>query len=633
MQTVSNSEPVASIPQASVPEIVASSVAVPSSVTDNSAKCSEQSGLQKRAVQTKCDMPVVELSHQQDEANISCASSDTCFSEVVLGDGDTAGEALVTASLSQVCSKCKCTYAEAELSQWSNTAGTELCTLCCFREMDPFRPVGEVQHILYSDQALKRQLSFKIDLPDLRQWRKDGQEVEVRMLRLRGLDVTEHGSRLQQAWPRFMNLKVNGHEVLSVKPPLKGHKRRDVPHSITVNLRRGVNEVELCIEDDKRGDFALAVVRTTPSSPRQLAKGIRCVPGEQSLSRVRALLAARPKALTSGNAGDGVECVGDERLQLRCPITLSRPASVPARGMDCRHLQCLDLDAYLVSNFRTKAFNSRWRCPICSLELRLEDLCIDSFVESVLSATDAVVADVWVAPDGSWRVDESLSSSADKAQAVEKGGGETGMLQARATACVVDDGFEDDFGAKLTQPVSEMRRVNSSGHNPSRHTDSGRRRRRSPSNYKGGICEHSKHKRRRHRSRERRHRYRSPIREMKAASKSSRVTRVRRSAQHSAGSKTTAFKRSDCAGVMSSGRTGTRKPMKGSRAGRAHVAPPHRAIAVDSDAPPEVVSDSGGEKDTGVEDCANIIGEGNQAAVDVGRSRQPGTSVDDDFVW
>ena len=74
--------------------------------------------------------------------------------------------------------------------------------------------------------------------------------------------------------------------------------------------------------------------------------------------------------LFSNVAPPGVECVGDERLRLRCPITLERFASAPARGISCTHLQCFDLEAYLVSNYRTRAFNNRWRCPVCSLELR-----------------------------------------------------------------------------------------------------------------------------------------------------------------------------------------------------------------------------------------------------------------------
>merc|ERR1719284_292939 len=121
------------------------------------------------------------------------------------------------------------------------------------------------------------------------------------------------------------------------------------------------------------------------------------------MRRVRCLIAARPLGADVGAVGDGVECVGDERLRLRCPITLERFASAPARGESCRHLQCFDLEAYLVANYRTRAFNNRWRCPLCDTELRPQDLRIDAFVESVLRSTQEADEEVLLDRDGSWR--------------------------------------------------------------------------------------------------------------------------------------------------------------------------------------------------------------------------------------
>ena len=61
------------------------------------------------------------------------------------------------------------------------------------------------------------------------------------------------------------------------------------------------------------------------------------------------------------------------------------------------------MEAYLISNYRMKAFNSRWRCPTCSFELRParcvqakradcptrrpRDLIVDSFVQTLLAQT------------------------------------------------------------------------------------------------------------------------------------------------------------------------------------------------------------------------------------------------------
>ena len=50
--------------------------------------------------------------------------------------------------------------------------------------------------------------------------------------------------------------------------------------------------------------------------------------------------------------------------RFRCPITCKR-MSLPARGHDCRHLQCFDLEAYL----RLNGDRGLWQCPVCKYVL------------------------------------------------------------------------------------------------------------------------------------------------------------------------------------------------------------------------------------------------------------------------
>ncbi|CAE7869176.1 pli1, partial [Symbiodinium necroappetens] len=291
-----------------------------------------------------------------------------------------------------------------------------LCNVCCFREQDPFKPV-EVDHVLYMAVLPGRHLAFTLEVPDLRLWRKQGFEVELRGLRRR---ASSEPQALQQAWPSFLSLLVNGKEVFATKVPLRGHKRRDVPQSLSASLRRGTNSVEVTAEDERRRDYLLAVVRTLPLKPQDLAEGVQTAEYKECLERVQQILVSsrtfsdgsdglrRPTPSTAPSDGDGVECVGDEHLKLLCPITLTRPTTLPVRGKGCRHLQCLDLDAYLISNYRMKAFNSRWRCPTCSFELRPRDLIVDSFVQMLLDQTAEETEEVLVLPDGSWRLGDPV---------------------------------------------------------------------------------------------------------------------------------------------------------------------------------------------------------------------------------
>lgn len=49
------------------------------------------------------------------------------------------------------------------------------------------------------------------------------------------------------------------------------------------------------------------------------------------------------------------------QVSLKCPITFKR-ITLPARGHDCKHIQCFDLESYLQLNCERGA----WRCPVCS---------------------------------------------------------------------------------------------------------------------------------------------------------------------------------------------------------------------------------------------------------------------------
>lgn len=48
------------------------------------------------------------------------------------------------------------------------------------------------------------------------------------------------------------------------------------------------------------------------------------------------------------------------KVFLKCPITCKR-ITLPARGHDCKHIQCFDLEAYLQINCE----RGNWRCPVC----------------------------------------------------------------------------------------------------------------------------------------------------------------------------------------------------------------------------------------------------------------------------
>lgn len=48
------------------------------------------------------------------------------------------------------------------------------------------------------------------------------------------------------------------------------------------------------------------------------------------------------------------------KVCLKCPITFKR-ITLPARGHECKHIQCFDLESYLQLNCE----RGSWRCPVC----------------------------------------------------------------------------------------------------------------------------------------------------------------------------------------------------------------------------------------------------------------------------
>ena len=56
---------------------------------------------------------------------------------------------------------------------------------------------------------------------------------------------------------------------------------------------------------------------------------------------------------------DGVEQTAI-KVSLKCPITY-RKINIPARGHDCKHIQCFDLESYLKFNVD----KGNWKCPVC----------------------------------------------------------------------------------------------------------------------------------------------------------------------------------------------------------------------------------------------------------------------------
>ncbi|XP_064544638.1 zinc finger MIZ domain-containing protein 1 isoform X4 [Drosophila montana] len=101
--------------------------------------------------------------------------------------------------------------------------------------------------------------------------------------------------------------------------------------------------------------------------------------------------------VTNGGSPDAAQQCA--KISLKCPITKSR-IRLPARGHECKHVQCFDLEAYLMINSE----RGSWRCPECSKSAITDTLEIDQYIWAILNTlSTSDVDEVIIDSSANWR--------------------------------------------------------------------------------------------------------------------------------------------------------------------------------------------------------------------------------------
>ncbi|CAL4090615.1 unnamed protein product [Meganyctiphanes norvegica] len=139
-------------------------------------------------------------------------------------------------------------------------------------------------------------------------------------------------------------------------------------------------------------------------SVRSVLQGLlkkRMLPAEHCVTKIKRnfnTVAASSSNLNNSSEGDGVEQTAI-KISLKCPITFKR-ISLPARGHDCKHIQCFDLESYLQMNCERGA----WRCPVCNKTAYLEGLEVDQYIWGIITTlASSPVDEVTMDASASWR--------------------------------------------------------------------------------------------------------------------------------------------------------------------------------------------------------------------------------------
>lgn len=217
-------------------------------------------------------------------------------------------------------------------------------------------------------------------------------------------------------WPSVFYILVNDVEMFVRR---KVHNGKDLPLDITKHLKLGENKVVVhfllgekeC--EDFKYFFGIERMVTTVYEHAQGAVGF------MSADKTRQIIRDR---LTPSADDDDVAFITDNiTISLVDPF-MAQIFNVPARSMNCTHLECFDLETFLrtrKSDSGPAPFNDNWRCPICYSDARPQCLRVDNFLVEVrnelvrtqrLEAANAIQ----VKADGTWTLkvfqDESAVS-------------------------------------------------------------------------------------------------------------------------------------------------------------------------------------------------------------------------------
>ncbi|XP_037072116.1 zinc finger MIZ domain-containing protein 1-like [Pollicipes pollicipes] len=198
-------------------------------------------------------------------------------------------------------------------------------------------------------------------------------------------------------WPASVQVSVNAYPLNIDRGDNKGSHR---PLNLKEFCQPGRNTIQITVTACCCSHlFVLQLVHRP--SVRSVLHGLlrkRLLPADHCINKIKRNFSSSTLSGAGGGDGDGVEQTAI-KISLKCSITYKR-ITLPARGHDCKHVQCFDLESYLQMNCERGA----WRCPVCSKPAPLEGLEVDQYIWGILnSLQNSDVDEVTIDASASWR--------------------------------------------------------------------------------------------------------------------------------------------------------------------------------------------------------------------------------------
>ncbi|XP_071952219.1 zinc finger MIZ domain-containing protein 1-like isoform X2 [Antedon mediterranea] len=196
-------------------------------------------------------------------------------------------------------------------------------------------------------------------------------------------------------WPASVQVSVNANPLCIERGDNKSSHK---PLYLKEVCQAGRNTIQITVTACCCSHlFVLQLVhRPTVRSVLQGLLRKRLLPAEHCITKIK-------RNFSNEASSNCLEDTGVEqtavKVSLKCPITFRR-ITLPARGPDCKHIQCFDLESYLQLNCE----RGSWRCPVCNKAASLEGLEVDQFMWGILTAVQSVeFEEVTIDASSSWK--------------------------------------------------------------------------------------------------------------------------------------------------------------------------------------------------------------------------------------
>ena len=241
-------------------------------------------------------------------------------------------------------------------------------------------------------------------------------------------------------WPGSTAVILNG-KALEIRK--RSHHGKDLPIDITGVVRAGKNTLSTAVigfPKDNTTSFAIGVEIIEVATEEEIKTRIRVIPLQEARQRI---------VDRSFQFDPDVEVVFSQlSVDLTDPFT-SRIFSVPARGSNCRHNQCFDLEVFLLSrnidNPSAPCGPDSFRCPMCGADARPQSLVVDGFLVSVRERLQKIgrldAKAIILHPLGDWEIKEEEESKGVQGDTAGSRGGRAavGRQSAQHEVIEIDD--------------------------------------------------------------------------------------------------------------------------------------------------------------------------------------------------